>query len=66
MKTCTICSISDKKNLILIVTFSGMYLISLVIAEILILFSLREAVCEICVAYKLYPFIYNILYNNLD
>ena len=49
--------------MILIVAFSGMYLISLAIAEILILFSLREAVFGICVSYKLYPFIYNILYE---
>jgi len=48
--------------LILVATFSDMYLISLAITGILLLFSFLEAVFGICVACKLYPFIYRLLY----
>lgn len=52
--------------LILMAAFSGMYLVSLVVTGILLLFSFLEAVFGICVACKLYPFIYTIIYRNLD
>ncbi len=49
--------------LIFVTAFSGLNTVSLVVAGILFVFSFLEAVFGICVACKIYPFVYNALYK---